>query len=138
MNTPAVTKLWAAAAHTIMESLDIQAFTYEQRNGLLVDLTAAFASCGGWIVERKTLSPCNVEFRVEVQLCAILDLYAAVIAAGVELTRPGHEALTELCTRRKHLHLTADLGQIVAIRLELSFLDDVTLHSLLASGSGLA
>lgn len=125
-------------AHNIMESLNIQAFTYEQRNGLLADLTTAFAGCGGWIVERKTISPSNVEFRVEIQLCAILDLYAAIIAAGVELTRPGHDALTELCTRRKHLHLTADLGQIVTIRLELSFLDDVTLHSLLASGSGLA
>jgi len=105
---------------------------------LLPDLTAAFASCGGWILERKTLSPSNVEFRIEIQLRAILDLYAAIIATGVEFTRPGHDALTELCTRRKHLPLTADLGQILTIRLELSFLDDVTLHSLLSCGSGLA
>jgi hypothetical protein len=138
MNTPAVAKSSRAAAHNIMESLNIQAFTYEQRNGLLSDLIAAFASCGGWIIERKTLSPSNVEFRVEIQLRAILDLYAAVIAIGVELTRPGHDALTELCTRSKHLHLTADLGQIVTLHLELAFLDDVTLHSLLLSGSGLA
>jgi hypothetical protein len=121
-----------------MELLDIQAFTYEQRHGLLPDLTAAFTNCGGWILERKTLSPSNIEFRIEIQLRAILDLYAAIIATGVELTRSGHEALTELCTRRKHLRITTDLGQIVTIRLELSFLDDVTLHSLLAGGSGLA
>ena len=68
----------------------------------------------------------------------VLDLYAAIVATGVELTRAGHEALTELCTRRKHLRLAAELGQIVAIRLEISFLDDITIHSLLASGSGLA
>jgi hypothetical protein len=121
-----------------MESLDIQAFTYEQRNGLLPELTAAFANSGGWILERKTLSPSNFEFRIEIQLCAILDLYAAIISAGVELTRSGHEALTELCIRCKHLHFTADLGQIVTLRLELSFLDDITLHSLLAGGSALA
>jgi hypothetical protein len=121
-----------------MESLDIQAFTYEQRHGLLHDLTAAFSNCGGWILERKTLSPTNMEFRVEIQLLAVLDLYAAIIATGVELTRAGHDALTELCTRRKHLRLTADLGQIVALRLEIAFLDDVTLHSLLVSGAGLA
>ncbi len=121
-----------------MESLDIQAFTYEQRHGLLPLLTAAFSNCGGWILERRTLSPSHMEFRVELQLRAVLDLYAAIIATGVELTRSGHETLTELCTRRKHLHVTADLGQIVAIRLEITFLDDVTLHSLLASGSGLA
>ena len=121
-----------------MESLDIQAFTYEQRHGLLADLTAAFANCGGWMLERKTLSPTNMEFRVEIQLRAVLDLYAAIVATGVELTRSGHEALTELCTRRRHLRLTAELGQIVSIRLEIAFLDDMTLHSLLASGSGLA
>ena len=121
-----------------MESLEIQAFTYEQRHGLLPELTAACANCGGWIIERKTLSPSNIEFRIEIQIRAILDLYAAIIGTGVALNRSGHDALTELCTRRKHLPLTADLGQIVAIRLEISFLDDITIHSLLASGSGLA
>jgi hypothetical protein len=121
-----------------MQSLDIQAFTYEQRNGLLPELTAAFGNCGGWVLERKTLSPTNMEFVVEIQLLAALDLYAAILAAGVELTRAGHVALTELCTRRKHMSLAAELGQIVSIRLEISFLDDITIHSLLASGSGLA
>ncbi len=121
-----------------MESLDIQGFTYEQRHGLLPDLTAAFSNCGGWVLDRKTLSPTNMQFRVEIQLNAVLDLYGAIVASGVELTRAGHEALTELCTRRKHLRLAAELGQIVSIRLEISFLDDVTLHSLLAGGPGLA
>jgi len=121
-----------------MHSLNIQGFTYEQRHGLLADLTLAFGSCGGWVVERKTLSPTNMEFRVEIQLLAVLDLYAAIVASGVELTRAGHQALTELCTRRKHRPLAAELGQVVTIRLEISFLDDITLHSLLASGSGLA
>jgi hypothetical protein len=138
MNTAAATTSKPRRNIDPMHSLDIQAFTYEQRHGLLPDLTAAFTNCGGWILERKTLSPSNIEFRIEIQLRAILDLYAAIIATGVELTRSGHEALTELCTRRKHLRITTDLGQIVTIRLELSFLDDVTLHSLLAGGSGLA
>jgi hypothetical protein len=139
MNTAAATPSSKPRRQTdTMQSLDIQAFTYEQRNGLLPVLTAAFSNCGGWVLERKTLSPTNMEFRVEIQLRAILDLYAAIIATGVELTRSGHETLTELCTRRKHLRVTTELGQIVAIRLEINFLDDVTLHSLLSSGSGLA
>jgi hypothetical protein len=117
-----------------MQSLDIQGFTYEERHGLLPVLTAAFSNCGGWVIERKTLSPTNMEFRLEIQLRAVLDLYASIVATGVELTRSGHESLTELCTRRKHLHITAELGQVVAIRLEINFLDDVTLHSLLLSG----
>jgi hypothetical protein len=135
MNTPAAIILHAAAAVHPMQSLDIQAFTYEDRYGLLPMLTAAFGQCGGWIIERKTLSPTNMEFRIEIQLRSVLDLYAGIVATGVELTRAGHEGLTELCTRRKHLRIAAELGQIVAIRLEINFLDDITLHSLLASGS---
>jgi len=121
-----------------MESLDIQAFTYEQRRGLLSDLTAAFTGCGGWIVDRKSLSRNNIEFRVEIQLRAVLDLYVGLIATGVELTRSGHEALTGLCTRGKHLRIAADLGQIITIRLEIAFLDDATLHSLLCTAVGVA
>ena len=121
-----------------MQALNIQGFTYEQRHSLLSDLTAAFSKCGGWVLERKTLSPTHMEFRIEIQLLAILDLYAALVATGVEFTRFGRDVLAELCTRRKHLQLAAELGQIVAIRLEIAFLDDVTLHSLPASGSGLA
>jgi hypothetical protein len=121
-----------------MELLDIQAFTYEQRHGLIPDLTAAFANCGGWLLERKTLSATNMEFQIEIQLGAILDLYGAIIATGVELTRSGHEALTELCTRRNHFRRKLELGQIVSIRLEISFLDEITLHSILASGSSVA
>jgi len=120
-----------------MQSLDIQGFTYEQRHGLLPMLTAAFSNCGGWMLDRKTLSPTHMEFRVEIQLRCILEFYAAVVATGVELTRAGHQSLTELCSRR-HLRLASELGQVVTIRLELNFLDDVTLHSLLAGGSGLA
>lgn len=121
-----------------MESLDIQAFTYEPRHDLIAGLTAAFGSCGGWVTDRKTLSPTNLEFRLEIQLLAVLDLYAAIVGTGVELTRTGHEALTELCLRLSHMRMLAELGQIVAIRLEITFLDDLTLHSVLASGSCLA
>jgi hypothetical protein len=138
MKAIAAKYLQAAAANAQMQSLDLQGFTYEQRHGLLPLLTTAFGDCGGWVLERKTLSPTNIEFRMEIQLLAILELYAAIIASGVELTRSGHLSLTGLCTRRNHLRMMAELGQIVEIRLEISFLDDITLHSLLASGSGLA
>jgi len=121
-----------------MQTLEIQAFTYQQRHSLLPELTTALSNCGCWILERKTLSPSNMEFRIEIQLRAIVDLYAAIVAHGVEPTRTGHDVLTDLCTRRSHRRITAHLGQIVSIRLEIHFLDDVTLHSLLSSGSPLA
>jgi hypothetical protein len=121
-----------------MEQLDIQGFTYEQRHRLLADLTAVFANCGGWILERRNLSPSNVEFRVEIQLRAALDLYAALVATGFELTRSGHEALTALCTRHRHSRITAELGQTIVLRLQITFLDDLTVNSLLRCAYGLS
>jgi hypothetical protein len=138
MNTPAANNPSRRGRPPTVQSLDIQAFTYEQRHGLLPLLTSAFSNCGGWMLERKTLSPTNMEFRIEIQLRAILDLYAAIVATGVELNRASHQSLTGLCNRRRHLRLATELGQIVAIRLELNFLDEMTLHSLLATGSALA
>ena len=116
-----------------MQSLDIQSFSYQERTGILPVLTTAFADCGGWVLDRRTLSPSTMEFRIEIQIRAALELYAAIIASGLELTRSGHLSLTELCTCRKHLTRSSQLGQIVAIRIEISFLEDVTLHSLLAT-----
>src|SRR6201994_4795046 len=116
-----------------MQSLDIQGFSYDERQGLLPSLTSAFADCGGWILNRKTLSPTTMEFRVEIQLRAVVDLYASMISSGLELTRAGHLGFTHLCTCRKNSPSPADLGQIVTIRLEISFLEDATLHSLFLS-----
>jgi hypothetical protein len=115
-----------------MQLLDIQGFSYEERHGLLPTLTSALADCGGWVLDRKTLSPSTMEFRIEIQLRAVVDLYSSILASGLELTRGGHLGLTHLCTCRKNLATPADLGQIVAIRIEISFLEDATLHSVFA------
>ncbi|MEO6805263.1 MAG: hypothetical protein ABI286_11780 [Edaphobacter sp.] len=112
-----------------MQSLDIQGFSYEERYGLLPTLTSAFADCGGWILDRKTLSPSTMEFRLEIQLRSVVDLYASIIASGLELTRDGHLGLTHLCVCRKNLAVSAELGQIVSIRIEISFLEDAALQS---------
>ena len=117
---------------------DIQGYSYGQRQDLLPAVVNAVTDCGGWVLNRKTVSDTTLQFQLEVELRVIADLYAALIAAGVELTRSGHEALTEQWTRRNHLRMAAELAQVVSIRLEISFLDDVTLHSLLAAGSALA
>jgi hypothetical protein len=114
-----------------MESLEIQGFTYDQRQGLLEDLAAVFNNCGAWVLGRKTVSPASIEFQVEIQLRSILDLYAGIVGTSLELTRPAHEALTDLCTRRKHRRITAELGCIVAIRIVVVFVDGAVLHSML-------
>jgi hypothetical protein len=117
-----------------MQSVDIQGFSYDERRDVLPVLTSSFAECGGWILDRKTLSATTMEFRIEIQLRAILDLYASIISSGIELTRSGHLALTDLCTCHRH-HTSAEHSQIVPIRLEISFLEAITLNSLLMAGS---
>jgi hypothetical protein len=118
-----------------MQLLEIQGFSYDERQGLLPTLTSSLADCGGWVLSRKTLSPSMMEIRLEIQLRSIVDLYASIVSSGLELTRGGHLALTDLCTCRKNLGTSADLGQVVTIRLEISFLEDVSLYSLLMIGT---
>jgi len=127
------------------ETLDLRGYSYIDRQGLLPNLTTAFTQCGGWVLERKTTSATTIEFRIEIQLRSIVELYSSLVAAGVELTRNTHSLLTDLCTCRHNLsrsHAPAATrsqpGQILTLRLELSFLEDVTLHSLLMTGSSLA
>lgn len=122
-------------SRSLMQALDIQSFSYDDRAGLLPVLLAALADGGGWVIDRRTLSASAVELRVEAQLRSIVDLYGAIIAAGLELTRASHLVLTDLCTCRRNASAAVDVGQIVTLRLEISFLEDVTLHSLLVSGS---
>jgi hypothetical protein len=117
---------------------DLQGYSYDDRQGLLPVLTSAFTQCGGWVLERKSTSASAMEFRIEIQLNAIVDLYSSLVATGLELTRNTHQTLTALCTSRQHLLGARQPGQVVSIRLELNFLEDVTLHSLLMTGSSLA
>lgn len=115
-------------------TLDLQSFSYDDRASVLPVVLTALADSGGWVLDRRTLSPSAVELRVEVQLRSIIDLYGSILAAGLELTRASHLALTDQCTCRKNAATVADLGQIVTLRLEISFLEDMTLHSLLSAG----
>jgi methionine synthase I (cobalamin-dependent) len=118
---------------------DLQGYSYQDRQGLLPNLTRAFTDSGGWVLERKTTSATTMEFRIEIQLHGIVELYSSLVATGLELTRGTHDTLTALCTSRKHIAGSMQPGRrLLTIRLELNFLEDVTLHSLLMTGSGLA
>jgi hypothetical protein len=84
--------------------------------------------CGCWVLRRGTLSTSQVELVFEIHLRSAFDLYGGLIAAGVELTRDSHAALTGLCTLRRHhpaSHPTAGgTSRIITIRLEVSFFDE--------------
>jgi len=121
-----------------MQLLDIQSYSYDQRELLLPLLSRTLTSCGGWVHDRRSISASAFEITLEIELRFILDFYAGMIASGLELTRSTHTALTDLCTSRKHFLGTAEAKRIVAVRIEISFLQHQTLQTLLMTGSSAA
>ena len=63
-------RLQAAAAHRTMQSLDIQGFTYDSATACSPTSPQPSATAAVGALERKTLSPTNMEFRIEIQLLA--------------------------------------------------------------------
>lgn len=114
-----------------MQLLDIQGFSYKERDDVLPCLGTALADCGGWILCRKAVSPSAVELQLEIQLRGVLDLYVGIVSSGLELTRRGHLTLTDLCNCRKNLTDPTELSQVVTVRIEISFLEDVPYQPLL-------
>lgn len=58
----------------------------------------------------------------------MLDLYAALLAAGLELTRWSHLALAERCTCRQHLTSPENQRQVIPLCLNISFLNDTSMR----------
>jgi hypothetical protein len=106
-------------------SLDIETFSHEERRVIFPALTDAFDHCGAWLLHRRPLSFTQVEFYFELPLHAVVELYAALVAAGLELTRASHEDLTTFCTLRKHQERPSMLPGIVTVRLQVTFLEEV-------------
>jgi hypothetical protein len=105
-------------------TLDIETFSYEERRVIFPAITRALELFGCWLLDRRPLSFTHVEFYFELQLRSVVDLYAALIAAGLELTRASHQHLTTLCTVRKHHGHPLALPGIVTVRLQINFLED--------------
>ena len=118
----------------MIHTVDLQGYSYEDRQGLLPSLTSAFTDCGGWVLERKTLSANSMEIAFQIQLSGIVELYSSLLSTGVELSTLAHSVLADLCTCRLHLERTSQTHQVLSLRLMLNFLEDVTLQSLLNTG----
>ncbi|MHB1022052.1 MAG: hypothetical protein ACYC46_05020 [Acidobacteriaceae bacterium] len=120
-----------------MHTLHIQTYSYDEQRSLFPALIEMVSGCGGLVVNRKTVSSSTFEICVEIALHDVLELYSGIVASGLELTRSGHLQLTEMYLYSKHNALV-DQSQLVSIYLEISFLEEVTLHALLMTGASLA
>jgi len=105
-----------------MSPIDLQGFSYREPSTQLDSLNSAIRRSGGWVLGKRTLSVRRIVLRVEVQSRDMLDLYAAVLSAGLELTRWSHLALAERCTCRLHLTSPEDQRQVIPLCLHISFL----------------
>ncbi|MEO6803909.1 MAG: hypothetical protein ABI197_11780 [Granulicella sp.] len=119
-----------------MQSLDIHGYSYSDRFNIMLSLTDSLTDSGAWITDRNTVSASTTELCFEIQLGCVLDLYSAIIVSGLELTRAAHFAMTDLWTCYNNLQDCC--SNVIAVRLEINFVEDVTLHSLLATAAGLA
>ncbi len=115
----------------------VHAFSYELREGLVARLTRMLTACGAWVADQNTLSDSAIELLLEIRVGAALDLYVALAKAGVELTLSGQQSLTLLCSKARYPQLRR-VGEVVTIRLELRFLEDASLQSLLTPCASMA
>ena len=121
----------------MMHEFDIRGYSYDERSDLLPAVTTAITEAGGWVLEQKPVSCNAVSFYVEIQLGSIVDFYSSVLATGLEITRSSHFSLTELCTFREHFG-GSGARNVVRLRLEVTLLEELSIHSLLMAGSSIA
>jgi hypothetical protein len=119
-------------------NLLVQSFSYESRRVILPALAEAMTECGCWLLERKVVSVTQLDYVFELQHRAVLELYTGLIGAGLELTRASHLELTSLCSVLKHDPTAEARRRIVHVKLEVSFLEELDLKSILVPGAGLA
>lgn len=60
-------------------------------------LTGALHSCGGWVLTRSTRGDHAAELVFEFARACCVEIYAVLIASGLELSRDSHLQLAELC-----------------------------------------
>jgi hypothetical protein len=132
------TKIAKHSTESNMRQLTLQSFSYEARRKVLSALADAMARCGCWLLDRQVVSLTQTDFVFEVQHRAVLDLYTSLIGAGLELTRASHIALTDLCSVMKHGSRIGNKARVVHVVLEVSFLEELDLKSVLMPGAALA
>jgi hypothetical protein len=109
--------------------LRLQCLTYDERATVLPAITDAVDRAGGWILDRRMLAAHALELRIEVQVRALVDVYAALVSSGVELTREAHLLLTERCVCRHYQNSRQSRSSILTIQLEVAFLADLPVEN---------
>jgi hypothetical protein len=83
--------------------LGLVAASTDEPSRLIRFLSGALMACGAWIVMRRFQPDGTAQLEFEFARASCVEIYAVLIAAGVELSRDSHMRLTELCQCTKHV-----------------------------------
>ena len=103
---------------TMPWALEIQAISAVEPSHLVRALTGAILGCGGWVLTRSMSDSGRVTVLFEFERRACVEIYTALIASGIELSRSGHLRMTELCQCTCN-HLSECGAEIASIELEV-------------------
>jgi hypothetical protein len=104
-------------ANTMPWSLRLCALSGVEPCRLLRFLSATIFANGGWILSR-THSDIGVEMSFEFERSGAVEIYTALVAAGLELSQDSHHSLTELCHCTRNLARPV-VGETVGVELEV-------------------
>lgn len=83
--------------------LKLTALSSDEPARLVRYLTGALLACGGWVLTRTTQGDEAAELDFEFARASCVEIYAVLVAAGLELSRESHIQLSELCHCTKNL-----------------------------------
>ncbi|MFC5863241.1 hypothetical protein ACFPT7_13130 [Acidicapsa dinghuensis] len=99
-------------------ALQMRASAMAEPGMMVRTLTGAILGCGGWVLSRGADDQGLISMLFEFERQHCVDMYAMLIAAGLELSQLAHLRFTELCQCTLSHH--EDCGaEIVSVDLEV-------------------
>lgn len=98
--------------------LRLSALSVHEPARLLHFLSGTVLGCGGWVLSRSC-SDRDVLMNFEFERSGCLEMYTALVGAGLELSQNSHRGLTELCHCTKYQGGFV-AGETVTVELEVT------------------
>jgi hypothetical protein len=99
-------------------ALELKAVSTVEPSQLVRMASGAILGCGGWVLTRSMSDSGRVTILFEFERQACVEIYTALIASGIELSRSGHLRMTELCQCTSN-QLSECGAEIASIELEI-------------------
>jgi hypothetical protein len=99
-------------------AMQMKAVSLEEPGRLIQTLTGAILGCGGWVLSRGANDTGMISMLFEFERQACVDIYALLIASGLELSQSGHVRFTELCQCTRN-HQRDCSTEIASVDLEI-------------------